>query len=102
MSNPVDPYGRPPGYGMPPRPRSTNGTAVVALVCAIVVAPLGIVLAYVARAQIRRTGEAGEGLTTAAIVIGWVLTVTWFVVGVVAAAFLILGYFVTETLPNWL
>jgi peptidyl-prolyl cis-trans isomerase B (cyclophilin B) len=99
--NPVEPHGGPSGYGTA-SPQSTNGTAVAALVFSIVLAPVGIVLGYVARSQIKRTGEAGGGMATAALIIGWVLTVLGIVVGVIAALFVALGYFVTETLPNWL
>jgi hypothetical protein len=99
--NPVEPHGGPSGYGPPP-PRPTNVTAIAALVCAILVAPAGIVLGYVARSQIRRTGEAGGGMATAALIIGWVLTILGIAAGVIIAIFVALGYFVTETLPNWL
>lgn len=101
MTNPVEPHQGPFGYGTPP-PRPTNGTAIAALVFAILLAPVGIVLGYIARSQIKRTGEAGGGMATAALIIGWVFTVLGIVVGVIAAMFVGLGYFVTETLPNWL
>jgi peptidyl-prolyl cis-trans isomerase B (cyclophilin B) len=100
VTNPVERYEGLPGYGAPPQ--STNGTAIAALVFAILVAPVGIVLGYVARSQIKRTGEAGGGIATAALIIGWVFTVLGIVVGVILAMFVGLGYFVTETLPNWL
>jgi peptidyl-prolyl cis-trans isomerase B (cyclophilin B) len=95
--NPVEPH----GYGTSPQ-RPTNGTAIAALICAIAVAPAGIILGYMARSQIKRTGEAGGGMATAALIIGWVLTILGIVVGVIAVIFVALGYFVTETLPNWL
>ena len=101
MINPVEPHGNPSGYGTSP-PQSTNGTAIAALVFAILLAPMGIVLGYIARSQIKRTGEAGGGMATAALIIGWTFTVLGIVVGVIAAIFVALGYFVTETLPNWL
>lgn len=56
---------------MPP-PTRTNGTAIAALVFALLFAPLGLVLAYIARGQIRRTGEGGIGLAKAAMIIGWI------------------------------
>jgi hypothetical protein len=42
--------------------------------------PVGLVLGIVARGQIRRTGEAGDGLALAAVIVGGVLT-TLLVVG---------------------
>jgi ABC-type dipeptide/oligopeptide/nickel transport system permease component len=72
-------YG-PPGYGPPPlafhRPR-TNSTAVLALVLAFVIAPVGIVLGVLARKEIRRTGEEGDGLALAGIIVGSVVTAFW-------------------------
>jgi hypothetical protein len=84
-------YGPPPGYGLPygppaPYPRPTNTLAILALVMAFVFAPAGVVLGVVARRQIRRTGEDGEGLALAGIIVGAVfcalvvlLIVLWFV-----------------------
>lgn len=53
-------------------PTNTNGTAIAALVFSLLFAPAGIVLGYMARSQIKRTGEGGRGLATAALIIGWV------------------------------
>jgi hypothetical protein len=62
--------------------------AIAALVLVFVFYPIGIVLGHVARGQIKRTGEGGRGLATAALVIGYLqLAVT---VGIIAvAAFLL-------------
>ena len=72
-------YG-PPGYGPPPpafyRP-GTNTMAVLALVLAFVLAPVGIVLGVLARKEIRRTGEEGDGLALAGIIVGSVVTAFW-------------------------
>ncbi|MEH1166693.1 DUF4190 domain-containing protein [Micromonospora sp. CPCC 205539] len=79
------------GYGYPP-PQKTNGTAIAALVLALIglscglTAPVGAILGHVAQKQIRLTGEAGEGMAKAAIIVGWVLT------GLIALV--ILGYVV--------
>ena len=72
-------YGPPPGHGWR---RATNQLAVVALVLSFLgaLSPVGLVLGIVARGQIRRTGEAGDGLALAAIIVGGVLT-TLLVVG---------------------
>ncbi len=48
--------------------------AVLALVFAFLVAPLGIVFGIVARRQINRTGEGGRGLATAGLVLGSIFT----------------------------
>lgn len=96
------PYGQggygPPGYWQgyqPPRP--TNGMAVASLVLGIIwIYWLGSILAlifgYQARRQIAERGEAGGGLATAGIVLGWVglgvlaLVVTFGVIGVIMEA----------------
>ena len=68
----------PPGWGQPygyAPPRRTNTLAIVALVAAFVMAPAGIVLGIVAKKQIRETGEDGDGLALAAIIVGAIGTV---------------------------
>jgi small-conductance mechanosensitive channel len=55
----------------------TNGFAIASLVLGIVWiywigSILALVFGYVAKNQIRRTGEGGSGLATAGIVLGWV------------------------------
>ncbi|SCG80558.1 protein of unknown function [Micromonospora echinaurantiaca] len=85
---PGDPYaaaGYPPpaypgyGYGYPPQ-QKTNGLAIAALVLSLVgvgsciTAPIGAILGHVAQKQIRQTGEGGEGMAKAAIIVGWILT----------------------------
>src|SRR4051794_5281121 len=77
MSDPQ--YGPPPpGYGYPPPypvyPPPTNPMAVAALVCALTIAPVGLGLGIAARRQIRRTGEQGDGLALAGIIIGGTVT----------------------------
>lgn len=73
---PQHPSGQP--YQLPYQqgePRRTNTTAVLALVFAFVVAPLGVVFGFVARSQIKRTGEAGAGLALAGIIVGLAVVV---------------------------
>ena len=81
-------YQAPPGYGAyqgyhggpgyaPTAP--TNGLAVASLVASIIgwtaipflASIAAVVLAHMARAQIRRTGEQGDGLATAGMIIGY-------------------------------
>jgi hypothetical protein len=64
-----------PGYGQPyPASRGTNTMAILALVFGILVAPLGLVFGFVARSQIKKTGEDGDGLALAGIIIGGIFT----------------------------
>ncbi|MGQ5260514.1 DUF4190 domain-containing protein [Micromonospora sp. ZYX-F-536] len=68
-----------PGYGYPAPPK-TNGMAIAAFVLSLIgitsciTAPVGAILGHVARKQIRATGESGEGMAKAAIIIGWIFT----------------------------
>ena len=48
--------------------------AIVALVSALVFAPLGIVFGHIALSQIRRSDEDGKGLAIAGLVIGYIFT----------------------------
>ncbi len=53
--------------------RPVNSMAVVALICSLIPgipAAAAIITGVLARSQIRETGERGEGLATAAVVIG--------------------------------
>jgi len=70
-----------PGQGYYPVPQ-TNVLAILSLVMAFVFAPAGLVLGIIAKSQIRQTGEQGEGLATAGIVISAVflaITVVAFI-----------------------
>jgi hypothetical protein len=64
-------YGQPAqGYYAPP----TNTLAIVALVLAFVVPLGGIICGHIARGQIKRTGEGGDGLALAGLIIGYAFT----------------------------
>jgi hypothetical protein len=68
-------YGPPVGYAPPPQyGRPTNTMAILALVMAFVFAPVGLILGIIARKQIARTGEDGDGLALAGIIVGGVIT----------------------------
>jgi hypothetical protein len=85
---PQAPYGQlQPAYGQPVygqpmyvQPTPTNGMAIAALVCSLagllifISAPVGAILGHVARKQIRQTGEQGDGMALAGIIVGWILT----------------------------
>jgi hypothetical protein len=74
----VAPYAHPYMHPYMPARRRTNSLAVASLICGLAQPFLGlttipaIVLGYVARGQIRRTGEDGHGLATAGLVLGWI------------------------------
>ncbi|MEV0897894.1 DUF4190 domain-containing protein [Actinoplanes sp. NPDC049802] len=78
-------YGAPPpGFGTPyspyGAPRQTNGLAIASLICSLaglvtcISAPVGVVLGHIAKKQIRETGEAGEGMATAGLWVGYILS----------------------------
>lgn len=75
-------YGQQPAYGGYPQgayaaaapPPATNTMAILALIFGIIVAPLGVVFGFIARSQIKRTGESGDGLALAGIIIGGIFT----------------------------
>lgn len=59
----------------------TNAPAIISLICGIaqvtfflwpVAAISAVVLGHVARRQIRRTGEKGDGLALAGLILGWI------------------------------
>ena len=63
--------------------------AIAALILVFVFFPLGIIFGHVARGQIRRTGEGGKGLATAALIIGYLQVA--LMVGVVAVAVILVA-----------
>jgi hypothetical protein len=73
--------------------RPTNVLAIIALIAAFVVAPVGIVLGFIAQNQIKQTGESGAGLAKAAIILGIVFTVLGLLAIILSIAlpFLFLG-----------
>jgi Domain of unknown function (DUF4190)/Domain of unknown function (DUF1707) len=86
-------YSPPPPvrYGAPTD--RTNGLAVASLVCGVVqffvplpTSILAIVFGHIARGQIRRTGEKGDGLALAGLALGWAQVVLVIIVLVVFVA----------------
>ncbi len=76
----------------PPRP-GTNAYAIASLVCGLGQAVLGplptipaIVLGHLGRRQIRQTGEDGDGLALAGLILGWCGAIL-IVAAIVAFAF---------------
>lgn len=68
---------------------SVNPLAITAFVLSFVVGVAGVVCGHLARAQIRRTGEAGWGLTVFALILGYYATAVAVLVGgaLLASAF---------------
>ena len=76
---------------LPPR---TNSLAVASLACGVaefltcgLTSIPAVIIGYMARAQIRRTGEAGQGLALAGLFLGWlaiVIFVLFIAVGTLA------------------
>ncbi|RZU62701.1 DUF4190 domain-containing protein [Zhihengliuella halotolerans] len=80
LVSPHEPIGHTPdGRPLYPAPqvRPTNTFAILALIFSFFVAILGVVFGHLARAQIRRTGEAGDGLALAGLIIGYAVIVGW-------------------------
>jgi hypothetical protein len=84
--SPAGAYPPPPGYPAPGyapmyvQSAQTNTMAILALIFAFVLAPLGIVFGHMAKKQIKNTGEQGEGLATAGLIIGYIFTGIYIVV----------------------
>jgi Domain of unknown function (DUF4190) len=66
--------GYPQQYAPQPPAQGTNTMAILALVFAFVFAPLGIVFGIMGRKQIARTGEGGDGLALAGLIVGSLFT----------------------------
>jgi fatty acid desaturase len=69
--------------------RPTNTLAILALVMAFAFPPAGLVLGIIARKQIRETGEEGDGLALAGIIIGAIALA--FIALAVAVPFVLLA-----------
>ena len=73
-------------YPVAPAP-PTNGLAIASMVCGIAEIPtLGfaaipaVILGHLARAQIRETGQRGDGMAVAGLVLGYLAIVGWLFV----------------------
>lgn len=93
-------YGQQAAYGggyaqpYPPTGPPTNTLAIIALIASFLVAPLGIILGIIARNQIKRTGEGGDGLALAGLIIGIVITALY------VAMFVFVFVVVANTIPT--
>jgi len=91
-------YGGPPGYPADPydpyrttTPQGTNGKAIASLVCSVaglmccgLPAIAGIILGIIAMRETKRTGQDGNGLAIAGLVIGALAVVGYVIYFVIA------------------
>ena len=61
-------------YAQGPAGGKTNTLAIVALIGAFLLAPVGIICGHLALGQIKKTGEAGHGLALWGTILGYVFT----------------------------
>lgn len=75
-----------PVFNAPPISSATsarfNVMSIVAFVFAFLFSIVGVILGFIALAQIRRTGERGHGLALAAVILGIVFLVLSLIVDV--------------------
>jgi hypothetical protein len=84
----MGPYQQPYGYQAAHRSAATNGLAIAAMVLGIlwvywIGSILALVFGYVARDQIKRSGQQGDGMAIAGIVLGWV-GIGFLIIGLMA------------------
>ena len=82
-----------PAPARPVQVARTNGLAVASLACGVAQFAFGplatipaIMCGYMARSQIKRTGEQGAGLALAGLILGWVAVILGIVVIVIGLA----------------
>jgi len=90
---PMIPYHQPGYYQAVVPVTPTNGLAIGSLVCGILefftlglAAVPAVILGYLARGQIRRTGERGDGMAVAGLILGWMAIGGWAMFILVLAA----------------
>src|SRR4051812_10732381 len=80
-----------PGYGFPPPQQKTNTMAILGLVFAFLIAPLGIVFSALGLKQTKERNEGGRGLAVTGLILSIIFTLIWvllwvFVFAVAGAA----------------
>ena len=87
------PYALPYGAMVPAVPQ-TNGQAVASLVCGLcgfltvgLTSLPAVILGHQAKSAIRRTGQDGDGLATAGLVLGYMVLVGWGLLVLLMVAF---------------
>jgi hypothetical protein len=86
---PLAPAPYPAGYYQPLNLRKTNGFAVGSLVCGIIPFFGGIpavVLGHAARSQIRKSGDRGDGMALAGLVLGYLWVSLWVLIILIGVA----------------
>lgn len=92
-------YGQPaPFYAQPGATTSTNGLAIASLVCGIanfvIIGGIGAILAvifgHIAKRQIRNTGQGGNGLATAGLILGYI-GVAFAAIGIIIAIIVLIA-----------
>ena len=84
----VIPYHQPGYYQAMAPVTPTNGLAIGSLVCGLLgAAAPAVILGHLARGQIRRTGEHGDGMAIAGLILGWLAIGGWalFILAMAAA-----------------
>lgn len=77
---PTSPYGQPyggyPVVAAPPQNTMALTSMILSIagILVLVTAPIGAILGHIALKQIRQTGESGEGMAKAGIIVGWIVT----------------------------
>lgn len=89
-------YGQQPGYGQQPYPAygspyppaaTTNTLAIITIIAAFVMPVVGVVTGHIALNQLKTSGEQGQGLAKAGLIISYVycaLVVVILVISIVA------------------
>jgi hypothetical protein len=98
MSDQTPPPQAPAYYPAAP----TNTLAILALLFGFMFPIAGIICGHIARGQIKRTGESGDGLALAGLILGYVLTglTVLFVIGYVIFFAVLLSTIPWDNLPN--
>ncbi|RLP83827.1 DUF4190 domain-containing protein [Mycetocola lacteus] len=83
-----------PGYAQPgyaAAPQKTSVMAILALIFGILVAPVGIVLGHIALKQLKTSGEGGEGLAKAGLIIGYIFFALWILINIIGVIMALAG-----------
>jgi peptidyl-prolyl cis-trans isomerase B (cyclophilin B) len=71
--------------------------AIASIVCAFVLAPLGVIFGHISLSQIKKSGEEGRGLAIAGLIVGYVIT---FLTILVVAISFIFVYLASKSLDR--
>ena len=77
------------GFYSPLSVQKTNGIAAASLICGMVPMLLGIpavILGHAARAQIRKTGDRGDGMAVTGLALGYLWISIWIVILLIGIA----------------